>query len=331
MATGPGQEPAATEAVPAARLSAGTRLGRVILLALAAAVAGVIPAVAVVTALIPHHASPAGPCKIAGAPRQPAGIPAVPESYTPVKLILTGGQDTTLTFGRALGSKTLTLQYGVGTTQNGIATPVLMAGRYPRLQVADPLGFSSADQVPIPGGQVRALAWVQNDRVLLRICVQRESAQQPPPGTYQGTVSIVDSRVERVDVPVTVTMSYPSWQWIMELLAGAVLLGTWYSWALRDKTSTNSALGWTFVDWCGSMLGILSIGAGTVAAFGVYTATYLNGTAWGSDVTQYFTLFGAMFSAFLAGAATVHIGAQAGRDTDANDKKKAAAGRAADG
>jgi hypothetical protein len=47
----------------------------------------------------------------------------------------------------------------------------------------------------------------------------------------------------------------------------------------------------------------------------VVVATYLNSTTWGSSSGQVFALIGAMFSAFLAGSATVHIGAKAGQAT----------------
>ena len=60
------------------------------------------------------------------------------------------------------------------------------------------------------------------------------------------------------------------------------------------------------------MLGVLSIAAGTIAAFTIYNATYLRSDSWGSSMQQPIALLGAMFTAFVAGAATVHIGAAAG-------------------
>jgi hypothetical protein len=67
-----------------------------------------------------------------------------------------------------------------------------------------------------------------------------------------------------------------------------------------------------FFKWCGSMIGVLSIAAGTIAAFTIYNATYLRSDSWGSSMQQPIALLGAMFTAFVAGAATVHIGAAAG-------------------
>ena len=82
----------------------------------------------------------------------------------------------------------------------------------------------------------------------------------------------------------------------------------------RPKGQSGGRNAWT-PDFYATMVGAPSAGAGVVFAFGVYTATNLNSPAWGSSSSEVFALFGAMFSAFLAGAATVHIGAKAGQDS----------------
>lgn len=252
------------------------------------------------------------PCSFPGIPRQAGSPPGLPSTYKPAKLVLISGQTTTLEFNRALATKTLTIQYGISGATTG-AIPYSGANQFPQLQVVDPLGFLRDDQEPLPGSKVRVASWVQNGRVLLKLCVQRSGPGFADPGIYQGTVSIVDPRVGRVDVPITVTLSYPSWQWIMALLVLAVLAGAWYVWVLQARDAAEIAIGGGFLDFYATMLGVLSAGAGVIAAFGVYTATYLNSPTWGSSSTQVFALFGAMFSAFLAGAATVHIGAKAGQ------------------
>jgi hypothetical protein len=81
---------------------------------------------------------------------------------------------------------------------------------------------------------------------------------------------------------------------------------------LRQKKEEEYAISFGFFKWCGSMLGVLSIAVGTIAAFATYNATYLHSDSWGSSAQQPITLLGAMFTAFVAGAATVHIGAAAG-------------------
>jgi hypothetical protein len=286
-------------------VSGGQKLARVCALLAIAGLIGLVP-------IWESASSPAqpGPCKFPGIPAKPLkSPPALPKNYKPVKLVLIGGQSTTLQFNRALATKTLTIQYGI----SGAAT-ILNSGphQFPRLRVVNTLGFIRDDQDPLPGDHVHLAAWVQSGRVLLKVCVRRSTAGLADPGTYQGTVSILDPRVGRVDVPVVITMSYSNWRWILGLLVLAVLVGAWYVWVLQSKADRDLAIDWGFLDYYTSMLGLLSAGAGVVAAFGVYTATYLNSTSWGSSSTQVFALFGAMFSAFLAGSATVHVGAKAG-------------------
>lgn len=296
------------DAPPKVVVSRATRWSRALTLLVILGLAGLFP----VWQLASSPAHPM-PCTFPGIPQQAAGSPpALPATYKPAKLVLISGQTTTLQFNRAVATKTLTIQYGISGAATG-AIPESGASQFPQLQVADPLGFIRDDQEPLPGDRVSVASWVQNGRVLLKICVQRAGPGFADPGTYLGTVSIVDPRVGRVDVPVVVTLSYPSWQWIMALLVLAVLAGAWYVWVLQDKKAAEIAIGWGFVDFYATMLGVLSAGAGVVAAFGVYTAAYLNSTTWGSSSTQVFALFGAMFSAFLAGSATVHIGAKAGQ------------------
>jgi hypothetical protein len=244
------------------------------------------------------------PCTFSGAPSQAPGSPAQP--VRPAKLILISGQTTTLAFSRALTTKTLTIQYGLNGT-----IPEVETGQYPNLKVIQQ-DFLRNDQAALPANRVRVAAWYQSGRVWLQLCVDRSGLKLADPGTYVGTVSIVDPRVSRVDVPITVTLSYPTWQDVLELLVLAVFAGSWYIWVLQDKQPTDRAISWHFITWCGSMIGVLSIAAGVIAAVGVYSASYLNNNSWGYTVSQPLALLGAMFTAFLAGAATVHIGAKAG-------------------
>jgi hypothetical protein len=247
------------------------------------------------------------PCTFPGIPQVVASPPAEPASFKPVKLVLISGQATTLAFNRDLGPKTLTLQYGINGT-----IPFAGGNQSPQLGANDLLGFVRDDQEALPGSQVDVKSWVQNGRVLLKVCIDRTGAGFAAPGSYQGTISIVDPRVSPVSIPVTVTLDWPIWQWVMELLVAAAVAGTWYVWVLQaPKNSAGAPV--SLLDFCSNKLGILSIGAGIVAAFGVYSATYLNSVTWGSSSGQVFALFGAMFSAFLAGATAVHVSSKAGQ------------------
>ena len=235
-------------------------------------------------------------------PAQSAG--PVPTAVKPAKLVPADGQITTLPFDRGQVAKTLTIRYNINGTIPG-------AQRFPNLKV-DQMDFLRYDNSALPASRVKVAAWYQSGHVVLKVCFNRSGSKLADPGIYQSTVSIVDPRITQIDTQVTITLNYPNWTRILVLLALAAFAGTWYIWILRQKTEGEHAISLGFFKWCGSMLGVLSIAAGTIAAFTIYNATYLRSDSWGSSMQQPIALLGAMFTAFVAGAATVHIGAAAG-------------------
>jgi hypothetical protein len=235
-------------------------------------------------------------------PAQSAG--PVPTAVKPAKLVLADGQITNLPFDRGQVAKTLTIRYNIDGT-------IPRAQQFPNLKV-DQLDFLRYDDSALPTSRVKVAAWYQSGHVILKVCVNRSGSKLADPGVYQSTVSIVDPRVTPIDTQVTAALNYPDWTRILDLLALAALAGTWYIWILRQKTEGEHAISLGFFKWCGSMIGVLSIAAGTIAAFTIYNATYLRSDSWGSSMQQPIALLGAMFTAFVAGAATVHIGAAAG-------------------
>jgi hypothetical protein len=236
------------------------------------------------------------------APKQSAGH--VPTTVKPAKLVLADGQSTTLPFDRGQVAKTLTIRYNINGTIPG-------AQQFPNLKI-DQLDFLRYDDAALPASRVKVAAWYQSGHVLLKVCVNRSGSKLADPGIYLSTVSIVDPRVVSTDTQVSITLNYPDWTRILALLVLAALAGTWYIWILRQKNEEEHAISSGFFKWCGSMIGVLSIAAGIVAAFTIFNATYLRGDSWGSSAEQPIALLGAMFTAFVAGAATVHVGAAAG-------------------
>jgi hypothetical protein len=278
-------------------------LGALAALAAAAALLAVFPIWAAVAGKPAHTSCVAAPA-----------ASTVSTKAKPAKLVLINAQATTLAFNRALTTKTLIVQYGISGT-------IYEYLKHPYLRVITQ-GFLRNDQAVLPPGRIQAAAQYQDGRVLLSLCVDRSGGKLADPGTYQGTVSIVDQRVGRVDVPITVTLAYPSWQLVLELLVLASIGGTWYIWVLQQKKPLALPFGAEFLRYCISMIGVLSIAAGVIAALGVYSATYLSSVDWGSSATQPLALLGAMFGAFLAGASSVHIGAAAGKAQVAQKRQK---------
>jgi hypothetical protein len=300
--------------------TSGHKSGRANGLRAALGALAALAAAAALLAVFPIWAAVAGEPADTSCPPAPAAS-TVSTKAKPAKLVLINGQVTTLAFNRSLTTKMLTVQYGISGT-------IYEYLKHPYLRVSTQ-SFVRSDQAALPPGRIQAAAWYQDGRVLLSLCVDRSGGKLADPGTYQGTVSIVDQRVSRVDVPITVTLAYPSWQLVLELLVLASIGGTWYIWVLQQKKPLALPFGAEFLRYCISMIGVLSIAAGVIAALGVYSATYLSGVDWGSSATQPLALLGAMFGAFLAGASSVHIGAAAGQAQSAQ-KRQADAQQEAD-
>jgi hypothetical protein len=82
-----------------------------------------------------------------------------------------------------------------------------------------------------------------------------------------------------------------------------------YVWLLRGSFTgkdTNDVLDLRRLsNYLFSRNGLLAFGAGVVAAFGVFSATYLSAATWDPTAGSYIALLGGTFSAFVAAATTV--------------------------
>lgn len=254
------------------------------------------------------------PCQFRGRPAAAARIRGIAAPAKPAKLALLSGQPTVINFGRAIAVRTLTLGYGVTGALRHAGVH-----QHPGLRVTW-LEFQRSDQAALPDGRIKVAAWYEDGRVQLEVCINRATPAFADPGTYQGTVSIVDPRVARVDVPVQVNLSYPTWQWICALLVLASLAGSWYAWLLHrygrggdgdnlGNLSIAASIG-DYLRWFFTPAGIVSVVVGVAAALTVYNATYLSNGSWGASGWQYLSILGVMFSGFVAGATTIHLGAK---------------------
>jgi hypothetical protein len=155
-----------------------------------------------------------------------------------------------------------------------------------------------------------ANAKVVGNRAVLTVDLSRDGDRLGMPGSYSGSVRIIDPRVERRDISLQVTMSYPYWQFPVAMLVFVLFPALIYVWLVKgsftsqmkkaspdkpaapDEPVVLTAI--TFQNYVFSRNGIISIGAGVVAAVSFISATYLSGATWGSDITQWITLFGGM-------------------------------------
>ena len=161
---------------------------------------------------------------------------------------------------------------------------------------------------------IDATAEHRNGRLLLTVTFDRRSSALGAPGSYVGTISVVDPRVGRVDVPFRVALAFPWWQFVLALLLFMLLPATVYLWYLRGSFTPDAQP--TFLglqEWLFSRNAQMSFGTGVAAAASVWMATYISGETWGGSIAAATALFGATFSSFVAAATAVTA---AGADTN---------------
>lgn len=218
----------------------------------------------------------------------------------PADLIVVGSPTTAVPFGRRLVSRTRTFDYEP-------ADPTALAGRT-CLAVRVGSFFSDTGQEELDPAWIDARAVVVDGVVSIEVRFDRRSDRLGPPGSYVGTVSLVDEQVGRVDTPVTVTMSYPIWQWPLAMLVFLLVPALGYVWLLKGSFlgTQNVPLSLRdFHDYAFSRNHVIAVGSGAAAALSLFSATYLRSPTWGTDAVQALALFGSMFAAFVASATAV--------------------------
>ena len=286
----------------AARTWAAVRPRRHLLL-----VAGIY--VAVILLLVVFNAFTHAPTRGAACPATPTAVASPPAGGKKLAtLSLREGQTTTIPFNRSEGLRSRRLEFDV--TDPDLVLPT------GNLAVSVGTFLRATADAELNRGLISATAEQLNRSVFLDICIDRTGEPKlGDPGTYTGVVSIVDPRVSRVDIPLTVSLSYNAWPLMVALFVLALGPATVYLWLLRgsfsrgerpagvtleaDESSLSARL---FGMWVFSRTGIMAIGAGVGAAFIAFSAGYLKNPAWGASITDLTGLFGAIFAAFVSAA-----------------------------
>ncbi|NUR06810.1 MAG: hypothetical protein HOQ22_08360 [Nocardioidaceae bacterium] len=240
-----------------------------------------------------------------------------PESQSgaqPLQLALLPEQATTLHFGRSQAVRALDIDYklslqgaaGASSSQD-VETLKKRLGKTP-VQL-DLLQFRRSDGANLNPDDVRARARVVGDRVRVTLCVDRRQADAlGGPGSYSGTVSIIDPRVARVDLPLVVDASDPNWARALALVVLAMIAGSWVTWVVKeqkpDATRFNPK---EWASWSVTAIGIISVVAGAAAAVAIYQASYLSDPTWGVSVSESIALLTAAFVAFMGATTGLHV------------------------
>jgi hypothetical protein len=257
--------------------------GILVLLALAAAVLLSLPDLD--STLHSHQSSLYPPCG------RTASVPPTPSGPT-VTAKLLGGQRTEADFGRALISRTLILDLSLSAVPRGGTAFHVAQNQFLRSDDAS----LNPDDIAVNANRVGKV-------LVLSACFDRNVANQAlgDPGSYSGSVTIDDSRLgSPVIIPLTVTLQYANWAFLLWLYFAAAVPGIWCVWVLRSaRNGTENALSLEFFTWAKTVSGLVALVAGGIAAFAVFTAVYLRDPTWGYSGLQPVTLYGGMFSAFV--------------------------------
>lgn len=242
--------------------------------------------------LQPYADEAAAACTSASAP--PAG-------KTLATLTAQGQANTALVFRRDLRPQTRELQYSVDDSDS-----LLTGARCLQVEVGQFMRDSG--DAELNPSKITATGALSGNLLGVNIKFDRTADSLGPAGSYAGVVSVVDPRVERVDIPMTVTMSYPTWQFPLALFVVLLLPAIMYLWLLKGsfQGTTKSKVNATHaVGYLVSRNGLLAVATGSVAAFGTFTALYLASPTWDADPIRYIALVTGMFSAFIAAATGV--------------------------
>jgi hypothetical protein len=203
------------------------------------------------------------------------------------------GQREEVDFGRSIAAKDLRVYLDLNGSASGRKYFSVHADQFVR-----------ADGAILNKRFIAADAESDGNLLILNLCFLREQSHASigDPGIYTGSVTLDDSRLRSaVTVPVTVTMQYVHGFLLFSIFFLLTLIpGTWCLWVVKtNRNGTESALSKSIFSWPFTVQGIVAVIVASVAAIGVYIATYLRDPTWGSSVLQPLSLYGGMFTAFV--------------------------------
>ena len=254
--------------------------------------------------LMEHNATTRHKPTAAAEANQSCPVGAPPSgTQKPAQFAPRGTQITTIAFGRDLNTQVREFEFGVVDPSN-----LLSGAKCLRVQVNPFLRDGATQSAQLDRSRIQASAVISSQQALVTVAIPRTDAAFGPSGSYTGTFSLIDPRIERVDIPLTITLSYPVWRLPFVVLWLVLPVAVGYLWLLRGSFHglRNQQLSLkNFEDYVFSRNGILAIAAGTTSAALVFSAIYLRSTTWGTDFVDAIGLFGSMFTAFVASSAPV--------------------------
>jgi hypothetical protein len=143
----------------------------------------------------------------------------------------------------------------------------------------------------------------------LTICVDPTKFDGDP-GTYVGRVRIESTVIQPITVPVTATLQYPGYRWVVPVFAVVTFLaGSFVVWASGKKaqkgasTTTEKESVWRDISELPAWIldNYVGVVAGAIAAISVFVAKYWRSPPWGAMAPEdWLALLGSVFTAYTA-------------------------------
>jgi hypothetical protein len=155
--------------------------------------------------------------------------------------------------------------------------------------------------------QYVALAEVTGQKeVGVTICVDPRGFDADP-GTYVGSVRISARSIQPVTIPVSVTLQYPGYRWVVSVIGAVTFVaGSFTVWAAGKKVERKGEAPKSVWKDIGELSGwiannYIGVVAGAIAATSVFLAKYWRNSAWGANAPDdWFALLGSMYTAYTA-------------------------------
>lgn len=299
-------------------------------------------------------------------PPQVAG-PSQEETDSGVVIPLEVGtnQDPVLRFGRSRKAKAITIPLAMSAPEDTEAattpSPLLEEGTQLTTSARP---FQRADGAVIPAEAIYTSARVVGNQVDLTVCIHpmdppegqdgssttvgvvqadtsgtADSGAAAPmrtrfwdlaPGTYIGSVAVLDERVAPLTVQLAVTRSFVRWWSVAAIAVLSAMAGVVWLYLLRttdDVDPDDAPFGnWYFTKWLSRRDSVISIATGLVGVSAVYTGTYLRAPDWGASSTAFLGFIGATFTAFITAASAGSLAGR-GRHTQKKQRSRRLEGR----
>ena len=230
----------------------------------------------------------------------------IPKNVAPVPLILENSAGVLIDFWRDRGThwRTVFLQSAKRNPRQAQTKESARLHRQTFLAVSErPLERQELSGVIGPGQYVATAKVTGPKEVSLTVCVDATTFDVDP-GTYVGSVRILGRAIQPVTVPVTVSLQYSGYRWVVPVLGVVTFLGgSFLVWASHKRASFTEGKGSIWRD-IGELPGWIAnnyvgVAGGVIAAISVFIAKYWRTAPWGASAPEdWFALLGGMFTAY---------------------------------